>query len=95
MIGASTTRVKAGQQAQHDEPRPTMNGASHDGIITNVPTATVPVDVHRIIMACVKISDEARATNASDKVTFYLGAMVYGNFKSGSNAGPPSYVSPY
>jgi hypothetical protein len=42
MLGASTTRVKAGQQAQHDEPRPTMNDVSHDGIITNVPTATCP-----------------------------------------------------
>jgi hypothetical protein len=56
MLAASTTRVKAGQQAQHDEPRPTMNGVSHDGIITNVPTATCPrgrsQDYH---MACVNI----------------------------------------
>jgi hypothetical protein len=43
MLGASTTRMKAGEQAQRDEPRPTMNDVSHDGIITNVPTATVPV----------------------------------------------------
>jgi hypothetical protein len=42
MLGASTTRMKAGEQAQRDEPRPTMNDVSHDGIITNVPAATCP-----------------------------------------------------
>jgi hypothetical protein len=91
MLGASTTRVKAGQQAQHDEPRPTMNGVSHDGIITNVPAATCPCswDYH---VACVNIlmkSDDER-----NKVAFVWALSCTETFKSGSNAGPPSYVSP-